>query len=302
MWRRSRQPLSPCAFACTADERRATPHANPMRGKGSTVWSIDAETIEAGLRALQVRSGGIVLFHAALSAFGHVEGGALAVIAAMEAAVGPRGTVVAPTLTGRPSDGPDSPPVFDRDATPCWTGRVPETFRTLPGTIRSLHPTHSVTARGPKAGWLTGGHLDAPSPCGIGTPYARLVAEGGQVVLFGVDLNACTLVHCLEEVAGVPYHLQSTLTPVAVRAGGTVYERAVRLHVWDNRWKEFNRLALPAHAAGALRRRFIGPCRTTVIDAERFFAVGVARLLEDPWFLVRPPETRLAWATLPLDG
>jgi aminoglycoside 3-N-acetyltransferase len=229
----------------------------------------------------------MVLFHTSLRSFGHVEGGAMGLIQALFDAVGPEGTLVAPTLTGSRTDGPDHPPVFDRDRTPCWTGRVPETFRQLPGALRSLHPTHSVTAIGRRAAWLIDGHLEAPSPCGIRTPYARLASEGGQVVLFGVDFESCTLVHSIEEVAGVPYHLQDVLTPVSIRAGGARLERSLRLHVWDDRFKDFNRLAPPLKAAGGMRQGLIGSSLTTVIDAEILWSVGVALLRRDPLYLVR---------------
>ena len=244
---------------------------------------------------LGLRRGAIVLFHTSLRSFGHVEGGALGLIQALSDAVGPEGTLVAPTLTGHRTDGPDHPPVFDRDRTPCWTGRVPETFRQIPGAMRSLHPTHSVTAIGRRASWLIEGHVEAPSPCGIRTPYARLASEGGQVVLFGVDFESCTLVHSLEEVAGVPYHLQEVLTPVSLRAGDMRVERSCRLHVWDDRFKDFNRLAGPLQEAGGMRQGRIGASLTTVIDAEILWSVGIALLRRDPWYLVRddgpPPVT-----------
>jgi len=87
-----------------------------------------------------------VLVHSSLSSLGCVEGGADAVIDALLDVLGPGGTLVVPTLTGTESLSAENPPRYDPDATPCWTGRVPETLRRRPGAMRSLHPTHSVAA------------------------------------------------------------------------------------------------------------------------------------------------------------
>lgn len=42
-----------------------------------------------------------------------------------------------------------SDPLFDARSTPSTTGAITEKFRLRPGTVRSIHPTFSVSARGP---------------------------------------------------------------------------------------------------------------------------------------------------------
>jgi aminoglycoside 3-N-acetyltransferase len=60
-----------------------------------------------------------------------------------------------------------------------------------------------VAAVGLLADVLTAGH-PYDDAYGAGTPYARLVELGGQVVVLGAPLDAVTLVHHAEAVAEVP--------------------------------------------------------------------------------------------------
>jgi hypothetical protein len=85
------------------------------------------------------------------------------------------------------------PPVFDvatgeaaRDH-----GRIPERLRTWPGAQRSDHPEASVVAVGARADELTRDHPhdDAYGP---DSPFARLVAAEGQVLMLAAPLETIT--------------------------------------------------------------------------------------------------------------
>ena len=166
---------------------------------------IDRRAIVDDLRALGLREGDVVLVHSSLSGLGWVEGGAETVIDALVEAVGPGGTVLFPTLTGTEHDGPEHPPIIELMATPCWTGRVPETARRRPEAMRSVHPTHSVSAIGARAADFTTGHEASRTPCDQHSPYVRLMEEGGKILLLGgVTHESNTTLHALEEMAERP--------------------------------------------------------------------------------------------------
>jgi aminoglycoside 3-N-acetyltransferase len=61
--------------------------------------------------------------------------------------------------------------------------------------VRSLHPTHSVCARGPAAGWLTQGHESSPYAFGRGSPFFKACSMDALIVTIGVDLNSVTAFH-----------------------------------------------------------------------------------------------------------
>src|SRR5262249_41553617 len=135
--------------------------------------------IIAALRGLPLPNGAVVFIHSSMSKLGYVEGGAATVVAALdEVIVGERdGTVAGPTfsMTGLMADTLRAGEVFDVRRTPSGTGRITELVRQRPDARRSLHPTHSVAAIGPRALWLVGGHHLDTRAFGQYSPFARVL-------------------------------------------------------------------------------------------------------------------------------
>lgn len=197
--------------------------------------SVTKTAIIQGLHDLGLHTGCRVLVHSALSSFGHVEGGADIVIDALLEVVGGSGTVLVPTLTGSEALSPANPPVFDPAHTPCWTGRIPETFRQRPEAIRSLHPTHSVAAIGADARRLTSMHLDSVTPCDALSPYALLAAmPDSYILLLGVTHQSNTTFHYVEEMVGVDYHMQPGFARAEIHNNGETLIRHIMLHAYGN--------------------------------------------------------------------
>jgi aminoglycoside 3-N-acetyltransferase len=173
---------------------------------------------------------GIVMVHTRMSALGWVVGGSETVVRALLEALGPEGTLMAYaswadhvyTLEDRPQEYREAyraePPRWDpaTGAVDPDYGRIPERVRTWPGALRSVHPEASVVAVGPRAAWLTAEHDDG---YGAGTPFARLVEAGGQVLMLGAPLETVTLLHHAEAIAGVPS--RRTITYEIAMADGT---------------------------------------------------------------------------------
>ena len=171
----------------------------------------------AQLRALGLCDGDLVLVHAALRKVGPVFGGPDALIDALLAAVGPTGTIAAyldwdapwedlVDAHGRTLDAwRDEVVPFDpaRTRAARENGAFAEFLRTTPGARRSGNPGASVAAVGARADWLTADH---PQDFGYGpgTPLARLVEAGGQVLMLGAPLDTMTLLHHAEHLAEIP--------------------------------------------------------------------------------------------------
>ena len=130
------------------------------------------EHIADDLRVLGVSEGGILLVHASLRSLGAVPGGAETVVCGLLHALGDDGTLLMPALSYE-SVGAQNP-VFDLLHTPSCVGALTEYFRTRPGKVRSVHPTHSVCAVGPKAEELCRDHYLDTTPCGEHSPFSRL--------------------------------------------------------------------------------------------------------------------------------
>ena len=169
------------------------------------------------LTRLGVRAGGVVMVHASLRALGPVEGRAAGVVQALDAAVGPDGTLLMVLGAAddwawvnerpeadRPSLLADAVP-FDPLITPAEpeVGVLAEVFRTMPGTVVSSHPEGRFAARGRLAIEFV---RDVPwdDYYGPGSPLHRLVEAGGSVLRLGADPNTVTLLHYAEYLADVP--------------------------------------------------------------------------------------------------
>jgi aminoglycoside 3-N-acetyltransferase len=244
--------------------------------------------LKGAFEELGLGRGDSVAFHTSLSAFGHIEGGADAVIDAIFETIGPEGTALAPTLTFAEEHGPERPPVFCVATTPSVTGQTPEVFRKRPGAVRSLHPTHGWTAIGARAAELTAGHENTLTPCGAGSPLAKLAAlSNGRILMLGVDLHSCTFFHYCEEVAQVPYHLQKALTHcVMTDSDGRTVERDYFLHFWGPERKDFTKPEGELLARGLMRTCTVGCGEVRLLDARETGLFMIDLLRRDPCYLL----------------
>jgi aminoglycoside 3-N-acetyltransferase len=78
-------------------------------------------------------------------------------------------------------------------------GKLTETFRRLPGVIRSSHPFSSVCAWGQNAAEMAGGHSDTALMCGQGSPFLKLLEKSAKYMGIGVDIRIIALYHVLED-------------------------------------------------------------------------------------------------------
>ena len=151
--------------------------------------------------------GDAVFFQAGMSAFGTIEGGPQTVIDVLDRVIGSEGLLAMPAfpLTGAAIEHLRRRPSFDARSDPSMMGAISERFRGLPGVTRSLHPTHSVCARGRGAEELVAGHEAAETPFGEGTPFTALRERAAKQVFFGSGVRAITMYHCFEVVREPPY-------------------------------------------------------------------------------------------------
>lgn len=243
------------------------------------------------LLTLGVRTGGVLLVHTAFSRVGPVECGPLGLIEALRAAVGPGGTLAMPSMAD------DDEHVFDPATTPCaGMGVVADTFRRLPGVLRSDSP-HAFAAIGPQADRITAPH-PVEIPHGPDSPVGRIHDLDGQVLLLGVGHDANTTVHLAENLAGVRYRLASVAT---VLVDGRLTRR--RYDEVDHCCRNFSLLDGWLEARGRQRRGLVGRGEARLADSRAIVHTAVARLREEETVFLHPPgicaECDQARASLP---
>lgn len=155
-------------------------------------------------RALGIHEGDTVLVHSSMKSL-QITDSPVVVIDALQAAVGDTGTMLFPALSFSTVNQDNS--FFSYHDTPVCIGLLAETFRHQPGVFRSMHPTHSVCARGARAEELTGDHVLDNTPVGVHSPYRKLPALGGKILMLGCGMGPNTFMHGVEEAAEAPYLL-----------------------------------------------------------------------------------------------
>ncbi len=244
------------------------------------------ERIYEDLIKLGLTEGDTVIVHSSLSSMGNVEGGAETVIEALSDVIGKEGTLLFPAFTYRAVYQGVS---FIHGETPVCVGKIPETFRKMDGVIRSMHPTHSVAARGKYALEMTRDHEKSNTPLGKTSPYGKLYEYGAKILMLGCQLSSMSYIHALEEEAGVPYAL--TKNPVRYKMtdkDGKTHEKEYYKH-------NFSRTEAPVLQKYAKcielltegRDYTVGDihgAKSYLIDARALHDAALARMKREPYY------------------
>jgi aminoglycoside 3-N-acetyltransferase len=226
-----------------------------------------------------VRPGGVLLVHSSLRSLGPVDGGAETVVQSLLESLGPQGTLLMPALSYA-SVSPQSP-VFNVVTTPSCVGVLPEYFRTRPGSIRSVHPTHSVSAAGRLAQDLLGEHICSTTPCGPTSPFARLPQINGQILFIGCGLTPNTSMHAVEELVEPVYLYGDEVDYQVILADGSRQSMLVRNHNFVGWSQEYERLARHLSSPD-LRQGSVLSARCHLVEASAMWSAALSALREDP--------------------
>jgi len=223
------------------------------------------------LRTLGVAPGQVLLVHSSFRALRPVEGGPRGVIESLLEALGPDGTLVMPSWTGR-----DDVP-FDPRTTPASgdLGVLADTFWRLPEVKRSAHP-FAFAARGPRAERVVSAPLTLP-PHAPGSPVGRVHALDGRVLLLGVGHEANTTLHLAELLADVPYRVPHAFTElrdgVPARIDYGENDHCCRLFELADGW---------LRSAGLQTEGPIGNAHARLFGSRDVVQLAVERLLREP--------------------
>ncbi len=169
------------------------------------------DSLSRDLRNLGIESGDTLFIHSSFKSLGQVEGGASAVVRALENATNPDGLILMPSFNLLEHTRLRAQ-TWDPETTPSTVGWLTEFFRAIPDTYRSDHYSHSVAARGRNARVFVGGHRDKKgrsSPWdldpwgttfGDNSPMVKAYESDGKLVMLGVTYDSSTYIHLVEVI------------------------------------------------------------------------------------------------------
>jgi aminoglycoside 3-N-acetyltransferase len=113
-------------------------------------------------------------------------------------------------------------------------GAINQYLSIYPDAIRSLHPTHSVIAIGPKASYYTSEHHLGITPFGVYSPYYKLIENNAKILMFGADLGYLTFLGVISDILGeyfpVNAYLKKSYTVNVVDILGNTHIVHTRCH------------------------------------------------------------------------
>ncbi len=166
---------------------------------------VTRQDIKKAVEALGIKKGDTVLVHSSFKSMGKVIGGAEDVIGGFLDVIGDEGTLVFPTFTQK--DFANAYETWHIDK-PSDTGYLTNYFRLREGSIRSDQATHSVSACGKHAAYLTKTHGHThkrfgnmgDTPFSADSPWEKMYNMDVKVVLLGVGESSTTFRHYAEYV------------------------------------------------------------------------------------------------------
>lgn len=169
--------------------------------------SVDSSVLKNAFAAVGLRQGDTLLVHSGISNLGKVVGGSKLVFDLIQDQVGINGNLLFPVFpfNGLMFNYLTSNPVFNVNTAPTKMGALSEYALNLKQGQRSIHPTHSILAMGNDSEFFIEEHHLSSTPFGNQSPFARLVASSGKILLIGVGLNSVTSFHRVEDRLGDRY-------------------------------------------------------------------------------------------------
>lgn len=235
--------------------------------------------LTAALRQIGLQEGMILEVHSSLSSFGHVEGGAEAVIGALMDCVGPRGSIFMPALRLSPPL-----PLTEEDRRLGLTSKIrilPEDApRTAMGLIADTFRRRSDVVTGEGVIRTSGWGLHAAEAASGGLDYA--IRHGGKALLLGVDIYKLTAMHYMEDI--LPEEISRIFAPTEEMSRRYPPESWF-IEAGEPPVKAWYAIQDEAYRLGLIQDGYIGSCRYMFFDILSVVSLYRRALETDPFGL-----------------
>ena len=215
-----------------------------------------------------------IMVHSSMKAIGPVDGGADTVIDAFMEYFS-EGLFMMPTHTWAQMSTEYS--LFDPEVEPACVGILPNIFRQRAGVVRSLHPTHSIAAYGPRAAEYIEGEDEVTTPCQPGGCWSRLLDEEAKILMLGCTHTRNTFIHAVEELLDVPERLTEKPVDFQIKMpDGSIKDVAVHRHdnpVTDHISEEYDKLMQAYYDCGAATKEKFGDADCILCNTRKLYEV-----------------------------
>ncbi|PKO00390.1 MAG: AAC(3) family N-acetyltransferase [Chloroflexi bacterium HGW-Chloroflexi-4] len=231
------------------------------------------------LRQLGIQCNDTVMVHASFKSLG-INDPEVFILDLLEV-LGEDGTLLMPAL----SDEQDPPHVHNNLTTPSNVGYLAEFFRNRPGTLRSLHPTHSVCGVGGQALDILERHAQDTTPCGPNSPFNQLFNRRGKILMVGCGLEPNTSIHAIEEYVKPPYLFGPPVVYTLTDAKGNTFDKTYTPHDFEGYTQRYDRVETLLGTEGLITGK-VGQAKSYLMRSEILFDRVLEMLKKDPFYFV----------------
>lgn len=154
-----------------------------------------------------IKHDGTLIIHSSMKSLGQVEGGAKTVLDAFIEYM-KEGLLLFPTHSWSEKNLKDG--IYNPKTEPSCVGLLPNLFMKRIGAVRSMHPTHSVTAMGSRAKEYTmRDNNNISTPCPRHGCFGGLYDENAQLLFLGTTFTSNTFIHAVEEWLDIPNRISA---------------------------------------------------------------------------------------------
>ena len=244
---------------------------------------LTSDDLLEGFRALGVEEGDTLLVHSSYKSLGAVDGGPQIVIKALEAALGPEGTLIMPTFNFDFNKGVP----WDVRTTPSKMGILTELVRKDPRARRVFHPFYSFAVLGKHADML--GSLRYKSAYERESVFGKLRDLDGKIMIVGLSYtNSMTFFHHIEQMEGVDYRFLKQFTGEVTDENGNTYtdtfEMLVR-NIDKGVVTEVDPMGELMEKAGIVKVSKIGDAPVKLMKANEVYEFTARQMKRDPHLL-----------------
>lgn len=255
------------------------------------------EKLEQAIRDVGIQKGDIVSLQVSLGRLGLMNGVSAdfkvisnEVIDSFLSVLGKEGTLLVPTYTYSIGKGE----IFNVQHTPSAIGEFPEIFRKKTGAKRSRDPMLSNAAIGPKSDELL---KDISKSCyGHGSTFEKMRNSNAIVCTLGLGMHWATFRHHIEEMANVPFRFKKEFV------GKIIDNEQVRKEKWlyfaaplgiRNCEPDGEKLVRILYQHGVIKTSKVGNGMLSMIQAEKFYEIGINEFKKNPWLTAKGPAIDL---------
>jgi aminoglycoside 3-N-acetyltransferase len=165
------------------------------------MYRCDLNALKCYLISFKIPKGSTVIIHSSLLKFGIIDGGLDGLIKMLQEIFDESYTIAVPTFTFKFS----SHRIWDYENTKSETGVFSEAVRKMEGSLRSIHPIHSIAVYGPHAQYLTS-DITETSFC-AGSTFEKFYKLNAYNLSLGSEFvdGGASFCHYAEEILNVPY-------------------------------------------------------------------------------------------------